>query len=181
VRVLGASRDGRVVCPWSRQSGESRQAFAAFETYRNGAIRGGRRSIRRTADESGRSRQLLERWSRRWSWVERCEHYDFALDRLRQARTLAEIQEQARQAALATFQGSREELARVIDGDFLLCAALMLPLEDLAGLVGPEGAPPEGLGGPYTDTSLNGGVAPTRRWAGSWAEQQPATLRGGRR
>jgi len=134
---MSVAPDGRLICPWSRQPGESQQAFAAFSTYLDIEIRGVR-SIRTAALRLGKSRQLCERWSRRWSWVARCARYDFARDRLRQARTLAEIEEQARRAA----QGERDGLDGLFsDGDFLLYAALVLPLEDLIGLL------PEGLGG----------------------------------
>jgi hypothetical protein len=157
-RVMAVTSAGRVVWPWRRQPGESRQAFAAFEVYRDEAIRGVR-SIRRTANKLGKSRQLLERWSARWQWAARCDRFDFALDRLRQARTLAEIQEQAAHAARAcesagyiAVQGVRDELDRLMsDEDFSLYAGLVLPLEDLVGLVGAEGPPlPEGWaeGGP---------------------------------
>jgi len=167
--------DGRIAWPWRRQPGESHQVFAAFELYRDGAIRG-RRSIRKTAGKLGKSRQLLERWSVKWRWVERCDRFDLAVDRLRQGRALAEITERAAQAARASeavryiaVQGGRDELARLMsDKDFLLYAALVLPLEDLVGLVGAEGPPlPEGWaeGGRNSteirerpDPSLGGGL-----------------------
>jgi hypothetical protein len=156
LRAMSIGRDGRLIFPWSRQPGESHQAFEAFETYRDGAL-GGTRSIRGTAEALGKRRQLLERWSARWRWVERCEHYDTALARLRQARTLAEVEEQARRAAEASeaaryidVQGGTDELGRLTsDRDFLLCAGLRLDLDELAGLVGSvaEGVPLEGVSG----------------------------------
>jgi hypothetical protein len=151
-RIINVASDGRIVWPWTRQPGESHKAFEAFVTYRDTRIRGVR-SIRRTARRLGKSRQLCERWSRRWSWVARCELFDRAVDRLRQARALAEITERAAQAARAceatryiVIQGGRDELDRLLsDEDFMLYAGLVLPLEDLMGLVGAEGPPlPEG-------------------------------------
>jgi hypothetical protein len=137
--LIAVAPDGRIVMPWSRQQGESRQAFAAFRTYLEAEGRR-TRSIRATANVLGKSRQLLERWSAQWRWVERCGRYDFALDRLRTARyfaaALAEAEERARLDAL----GATEALAHLLtDEDFMLYAALALPLDDLVALVGPEG------------------------------------------
>ncbi len=145
--------DGRIAWPWRRQPGESRQAFAAFEVYRDGAIRGVR-SIRRTAEELGKSRQLLERWSVRWRWVERCDKYDLAEGRLRVAQEVAEISVRARLEVLA------EEAARslALHEDFR-AAALMLPLPDLAELLGQEAW----LGGMGPAPTPNRGNAPDPR------------------
>jgi hypothetical protein len=147
-RVIAVAPDGRIIFPWSRRPGESHQAFDAFVAYRDTRIRGVR-SIRRAARRLGKSRQLCERWSRRWSWVARCERFDLAVDRLRQAWALAEITERAAQAARASeavryvaIQGGRDALARFLsDENFMLYAGLVLPLEDLVGLVGAEGPP----------------------------------------
>ena len=147
-RVINVSPDGRIIWPWTRRPGEAHQAFEAFVAYRDARIRSAR-SIRRTARQLGKSRQLCERWSRRWSWVVRCERFDLAVDRLRQAWALAEIIERAAQAARASetiryiaIQGGRDELARLLsDEDFMLYAALVLPLEELVELVGAERPP----------------------------------------
>ena len=185
-RVINVAPDGRIIWPWTRRPGESRQAFEAFVTYRDTRIRGVR-SIRRTARRLGKSRQLCERWSRRWSWVARCERFDLAVDRLRQARALAEITERAAQAARASeatryiaVQGGRDELARLLsDEDFMLYAALVLSLDDLVGLVGAEGPPlPGELGGTGTETAPKHENAPTRRWAEGWAAGRHATPQG---
>jgi hypothetical protein len=168
VQVLSLASDGRLIMPWSRQSDESHQAFAAFETYRDGVVRG-RRSIRRTAAAIGRSRQLLGRWSVRWSWGKRCAYYDRALARLRVARRMAEVEEQAAQAArelegvryLAIPTRGRDALDRLLsDGDFLLHAALVLPYEDLAALLG---GPLGGVGQKYTETGTE-----TRKCPDPW-------------
>lgn len=53
-------------CPaWRKQPGESKQAFKAFEIWRSEG------SIRKAARRLGVCRQLLERWSVKWRWMER--------------------------------------------------------------------------------------------------------------
>src|SRR5215210_8311203 len=104
---MSVASDGRLIYPWTRQPGETHKAYEGFRAYLDTEVRGCH-SIRTAALRLGRSRQLLERWSRRWSWVARCERFDRAVDRLRQARTLAEIEEQARRAV----QGGRYRIDR---------------------------------------------------------------------
>ena len=53
--------------PTERQYGESRKAHQAFRVWLS------LRSIRSAAQELSKSRQLLERWSVRWGWVQRAE------------------------------------------------------------------------------------------------------------
>lgn len=147
--------DGRISWPWRRQPGESRQAFAAFEVYRDGATRGAR-SIRRSARKLGKSRQLLERWSVRWRWVERCDKYDFAVHRLRWARHAEEVAERAAQEA------REREAARFAPFyEDLRAAALVLPLGDLMELLRWEG-----LGEGGTETTPIRGDAPDPRLGG---------------
>ncbi len=59
--------------PWDRQSGESRQAYAAFRGY---VEAGPTRSAAKVAAECGKTPRLIERWSARWSWVARAGAYD---------------------------------------------------------------------------------------------------------
>lgn len=59
--------------PWERQMGESAQAFEAFFLYLE---MGTDRSIRAVSQELGKSRTLIDRWSRTYKWVERCRAWD---------------------------------------------------------------------------------------------------------
>jgi hypothetical protein len=58
---------------WHRRPGESVQAYTAFELYRDF---GPKRSLKLTATELAKSSNLMERWSRRWAWVARCQEFD---------------------------------------------------------------------------------------------------------
>lgn len=59
--------------PWERQKGESAQAFEAFFLYLE---MGADRSIRAVSQELGKSKTLIDRWSRTHNWVERCRAWD---------------------------------------------------------------------------------------------------------
>ena len=59
--------------PWERQKGESAQAFEAFFLYLE---MGGSRSLRAVSQELGKSKTLIDRWSRTYKWVERCRAWD---------------------------------------------------------------------------------------------------------
>lgn len=59
--------------PWERQKGESAQAYEAFAMYRD---MGTERSIRAVSLKLGKSKTLIDRWSREKSWVERVRAYD---------------------------------------------------------------------------------------------------------
>lgn len=62
---------------WERQLGESAVAFQAFVTYREMGVE---RSITKAAQKLGKSRTVLEAWSRKWAWVARIEAYERYLD-----------------------------------------------------------------------------------------------------
>ena len=59
--------------PWERQKVESAQAFEAFFLYLE---MGGSRSLRAVSQELGKSKTLIDRWSRTYKWVERCRAWD---------------------------------------------------------------------------------------------------------
>jgi hypothetical protein len=132
--------------PWRRQRDESRQAYAAFYSYlRNNACRhsASTRSIRQTARNLGKSRQLLERWSVKWKWGARCDAYDDAVSRLRLAQRCAE--EEAR-AAREAREREAERFAPFLND--LAAAAHLMPFDDLVAFIGDAEAlgkgPPKG-------------------------------------
>ena len=53
--------------PWERQKGETPQAFEAFSIYRD---MGSSRSTAKVGRKLGKSKNLMDRWSSRWEWVE---------------------------------------------------------------------------------------------------------------
>lgn len=59
--------------PWDRQPGESSPAYDAFLVYRD---LGNARSCAAVGRKLGKSTTLMDRWSGRWSWVERTEAWD---------------------------------------------------------------------------------------------------------
>lgn len=63
---------------WFRMKGESHQAFEAFTCY---LTQGPDRSTARVAQQLGKSKTLMDRWSSKWSWVMRVTSYEehFAL------------------------------------------------------------------------------------------------------
>ena len=94
--------------PWERQYGESRQAFAAFVTYRD---QGASRSQVRVAQEVGKNPGLMARWSSHWRWVSRVESWDREQDRL-----WREEQQQARRdAGRVQLRLANLALSKVVD------------------------------------------------------------------
>ncbi|MCC8135608.1 MAG: hypothetical protein LIO40_02900 [Ruminococcus sp.] len=73
--------------PWERQKGESAQAYEAFAMYRD---MGTERSIRAVSQRLGKSKTLIDRWSREKSWVERVRAYDNELDKQAKAKAVRE-------------------------------------------------------------------------------------------
>lgn len=67
------AKNARSSDSWERQKGETPQAFEAFKAY---CEMGDERSIRKVAQELGKTDSLLRRWSSRWNWVERTRDYD---------------------------------------------------------------------------------------------------------
>lgn len=96
---------------WERQRGESKQAFGAFEAYRDGDED---RGYQRVADALGKSLTLISRWGSRWRWVERAAAWDAERDRVRREEFLAGDVEVARAQAedAAALRGALMEPAR---------------------------------------------------------------------
>jgi hypothetical protein len=65
--------------PWSQQPDESAAAYEGFGLYRDAPP--ANRALRQVAATLGKSERLIERWSSRWSWSERCRLFDAHLDR----------------------------------------------------------------------------------------------------
>ncbi|HUV09221.1 MAG TPA: hypothetical protein VMX75_15910 [Spirochaetia bacterium] len=82
--------------PWDRQSSETRQAFEAFQVYRD---LGEDRSLTRTAAQLAKHWTLIARWSARWSWVSRVEAWDKHLDEINQRAQEQKRKEMAKRHA----------------------------------------------------------------------------------
>jgi hypothetical protein len=81
----GAAVEKRERPSWEKLKGESYKAWEAFTVYRD---MGPTRSLARVAEHLGKSKALIEGWSRQWHWVDRASDYDEHLDR--QARQVVE-------------------------------------------------------------------------------------------
>ena len=66
---------------WQRQKGESAQAYEAAKLYFE--LRA-ERSLAAVRQKLGKSKALIERWSRRWNWPERARDYDEHADEFRE-------------------------------------------------------------------------------------------------
>lgn len=62
---------------WERQKTESQQAYEAFVCYRDLGVE---RSTAKVAQQLGKSKTLIHRWSSAHEWVERARRYDNYLD-----------------------------------------------------------------------------------------------------
>lgn len=76
--------------PWERQKGETPQAFEAFSIYRD---MGSSRSTAKVGRKLGKSKNLMDRWSSRWEWVERARAYDNDLERQERAEAAKDLKE----------------------------------------------------------------------------------------
>ncbi len=82
--------------PWERQPGESEEAYEAFSVYYKAGLK---RSVRETGKAIGKSRSMVERWSRRWNWVDRAREYDNSLARVEYQATVDSIKKMNKQQA----------------------------------------------------------------------------------
>ncbi|MBI5385074.1 MAG: hypothetical protein HZA90_10350 [Verrucomicrobia bacterium] len=87
--------------PYERQANESAKAFEAFTTYAN---QGATRSLVAVGQALGKSGSLIERWSRRYQWVERAWTYD-----ARMARVKHEAEEAQMRAESAEWKRREKE------------------------------------------------------------------------
>jgi hypothetical protein len=82
--------------PWDRRPRESDPAWQAFVAYRDSEIP---RSIRRTAEQLAKSRQLVGRWSTEHDWQDRVAAWDLEQDRQRREAMAKENVEAGRRHA----------------------------------------------------------------------------------
>ena len=142
--------------PWERQPNETAQAFTAFTIYRDYGVK---RSHQKVAQELGKSRTLISRWSSQHSWVDRAQTFDTEQDRV----WLTERRELLRKTAQRNAKIAAAAMARVAekvmslttaDLDVNSMARLMdaaSKLEQLAlggptsrlAVIGPNGGPVE--------------------------------------
>lgn len=77
--------------PWERQPEEGVKAYDAFIKYRD--MPKAERSIREVAKGLDKSRNLIGRWSSKYSWVDRAAAWDAELDRKARDAQVEEIKE----------------------------------------------------------------------------------------
>lgn len=82
--------------PWERQSGESPQAWKAFQAYRD---LGQDRTIRAAAEKIGRGKSTLDKYSMDFAWADRAAAWDREQDRQVQKAQLAAIRKMRRDHA----------------------------------------------------------------------------------
>lgn len=75
---------------WMRQKGESWQAYEAFSVYRD---IGQTRTLGKAAEKVGKTQSLIDRWSARWSWIDRVASFDANEDWERMVRMREERHE----------------------------------------------------------------------------------------
>lgn len=82
-----------IAAPWSRQPGETSVAWEAFVLFRDW---GTSRNHAKVYRKLGKSRTVIERWSRKWNWLERAHAWDEQVDSVRQEAALGEVAEMAK-------------------------------------------------------------------------------------
>ena len=125
--------------PWERQKGETPQAFEAFSIYRD---MGSSRSTAKVGRKLGKSKNLMDRWSSRWEWVERARAYDNDLERQERAEAAKDLKEaRKRQRKTGYFMQKKatEALDRLNVED--LDANAIIRLIEEAGFLQPTGTP----------------------------------------
>jgi hypothetical protein len=91
--------------PWEQQPNETDEAYGAFFRYRS--IPRGDRTLRKVAEELGKSDALMSRWSNAWSWRVRVMAWDRAEDARRVEEHWEEIEKMSkRHAAQAQMMGN---------------------------------------------------------------------------
>lgn len=107
---------------YSRQPKETTPAWEAFVAYRDARTD---RSLRKTAEQIGKSDALLFRWSSRWRWQDRVAAFDDHEDAVRRKAAEAELRKMG--------QRQGKEAALVIGALVQPSAALLQKLQDEPG------------------------------------------------
>lgn len=106
----------RPVDPWERQPDETDPAFEAFKRYRD---MGATRSTAKVGRDLGKSKNVIDGWCKRHSWVVRVRGYDAHVDRewLKEQRQLRRkaAQRNASVAALAMQKFGQYVMALDVD------------------------------------------------------------------
>jgi hypothetical protein len=95
---------------YERLEGESKKAFEAFVEYRNMGLD---RSIAKVGAKLGKSVSLLERWSSKYSWVERAKEYDAEMDRKALLQQEKERKEMVKRHAKQAMMFQQKVLERI--------------------------------------------------------------------
>lgn len=82
---------------WERQAGETAKAFAAFELYRG--MPATERSGAKVAQQLGRAKQLIDRWSSANSWVVRVRAWDDHLAAAAREEAVVELERMVKRHA----------------------------------------------------------------------------------
>lgn len=90
------SRNAMPPEPWERQIGESARAFEAFQVYRDMGVN---RNIRAAAQQVGKSKTTIQKWSSNHKWVERVAAWDAEQDRITRQAQLDDIKKMRKRHA----------------------------------------------------------------------------------
>lgn len=103
--------------PWERQEKETPKPYEAFCIYRD---MGTQRSVRKVAEELGKSETLIFRWSSAYNWVERAAAWDDEQDRiarLEQNKEIAKMRKRHAGLAQAMLVKAAMALQRIPDDE----------------------------------------------------------------
>ena len=99
--------------PWEQQENEGKEAFEAFQHYRDMGVS---RSLSAVAQRLHKSKTLMGRWSSEYNWVDRTREWDREQDRILRLQQIEDIKKmRKRHADLAV-----EMLEKALEGLRLL-------------------------------------------------------------
>ena len=104
--------------PWERVSGESPEAWKAFQAFRD---LGQDRTIRAAAEQIGRGKSTLDKYSMDFAWMDRAAAWDREQDRQVQKAQLAAIRQMRKRhadLAMAALGKTARALARISEDEF---------------------------------------------------------------